>query len=216
MKNSCKRRYIATKKSFNPQKSTILIFSMLIALALSMWVCSMFKFCFECKNINNSIIRLHIIANSDSAEDQQLKLKIRDAIVNDSYFLFENSSGIDQALQTISLNTEKIKHISEDVSRETGYDYPIDVSVVNMYFPLRKYDNLTLPSGYYDALRITIGSGRGQNWWCVIYPCMCVPAACSDADLSQTLGRGELDIIENYDKYKVKFKFLEFLQMLGF
>ena len=127
--------------------------------------------------IRSETLRLHIIANSDSEEDQQLKLKVRDAVLEATGELFAEVSGKTEAVAAAEYSANDIKEIAEKTIAEEGFDYPVQVEVTEMWFETRSYDGFTLPAGDYDAVRIIIGEGEGKNWWCVMYPALCIPGA---------------------------------------
>lgn len=121
-------------------------------------------------NTHPGMIRLHVIANSDSEEDQALKLKVRDAIVG----YMEGQPDLDSARRYIEENLSDIEAVSEEVIAEEGYDYPARADLKVSYIPQKSYEDLTLPAGNYEALKVTLGRGDGQNWWCVIFPQLCL------------------------------------------
>ena len=127
--------------------------------------------------VRSETLRLHIIANSDSDFDQALKLKVRDRILESTGELFSEVSGKTEAVAAAKFSSDDIKNIAEAVIKEEGYDYPVQVEVTKMWFETRSYDGFTLPAGDYDAVRIIIGAGEGKNWWCVMYPALCIPGA---------------------------------------
>ena len=127
--------------------------------------------------VRSETLRLHIIANSDSDFDQALKLKVRDRILESTGELFAEVSGKTEAVAAAKFSSDDIKNIAEAVIKEEGYDYSVRVEVTKMWFETRSYDGFTLPAGDYDAVRIIIGAGEGKNWWCVMYPALCIPGA---------------------------------------
>ena len=127
--------------------------------------------------IRSETLRLHIIANSDSEEDQSLKLKVRDAVLDATGELFAEVSGKTEAVSAAKYSSDDIKAIAEKVIAEEGFDYSVQVEVTEMWFETRSYEGFSLPAGDYDAVRIIIGNGEGKNWWCVMYPALCVPGA---------------------------------------
>lgn len=127
--------------------------------------------------VRSETLRLHIIANSDSDFDQALKLKIRDRILEATGELFAEISGKTEAVAAAKYSSDDIKNIAEAVIKEEGYDYPVQVEVTEMWFETRSYEGFTLPAGDYDTVRIIIGAGEGKNWWCVMYPALCIPGA---------------------------------------
>lgn len=169
----------------------------------------------ECKTISDSVLRLHILANSDSAEDQALKLKVRDRILKTSGTLFADA---DSKAEAESLTAGQMQAIVDDAYAyidSLGYDYSVKAELTNMPFDTRIYDNITMPAGNYDALRITIGKGEGHNWWCVMYPPICLPAAENTKELGDVLDDGQLEIVENEPKYEIKFKFVEIYESIA-
>lgn len=163
-------------------------------------------------NISQNIVRLHVLANSDSTEDQSLKLKVRDAILEHSRQNFTKKVEVKSQLETY-------KQIAEKVIYEGGYNYPVEVEYGNFKFPTKEYKNLTLPAGVYDAVRIKIGKAEGQNWWCVMFPPLCFVDGTTDAAYAENKLRSSLDK-ESYDiitsqssdgslPFEIKFKIVE-------
>lgn len=171
---------------------------------------SVLSFDSECKGISNELLRIHILANSNSESDQQLKLMVRDRLLKDESLLLDEPKNKEQAISAANKNLKKIEITAEDELRQNGCEYNVKAEIVNMYFDTRYYENLTTPAGFYDALRITIGSGEGKNWWCVMFPPVCISAASADSpQLDEVLTEGEKDILENSSKYTYKFKIVE-------
>lgn len=123
--------------------------------------------------LSDEIFRLHILANSDSEEDQNLKLKVRDKILESMETLTKNMSDKQAVIELSKQHTDDFKQIAEKVIEENGYDYDVTIEIGNFYFPTKYYGNISLPSGNYDALRIKIGNAEGQNWWCSLFPPLC-------------------------------------------
>ena len=149
----------------------------LIACIFCIACSALFSFGEECSFIRENTLRLHILANSDSPADQALKLKIRDAVLSCSGELF---SGCDTRQKMISAAQEqlpKIQQVAEQTALYNGYELPVTVSVTDMFFETRRYDHVILPAGTYTAVRIELGAAAGKNWWCVLYPPLCVSAA---------------------------------------
>ena len=166
--------------------------------------------------ITEGVVRLHIIAESDSSEDQRLKLLVRDAILEKSSGLFGSGESKQDSLASISESLDEIKLTAKGVLRENGCGAEVDCKLVRMYFPTRVYKDFTMPPGYYDALRISIGSAQGKNWWCVMYPPLCIPSACEITELSEADGftEEELEMLTNPEEYEVKFKCVELAEKL--
>ena len=149
----------------------------LIACIFCIACSALFSFGEECSFIRENTLRLHILANSDSPADQALKLKIRDAVLSCSGDLF---SGCDTRQKMISAAQEqlpKIQQVAEQTALHNGYELPVTASVTDMFFETRRYDHVILPAGTYTAVRIELGAAAGKNWWCVLYPPLCVSAA---------------------------------------
>lgn len=163
----------------------------------------------RCESISNKVFRLHIIANSDSEEDQSLKLKVRDRVLRDFGSEFSETKDLVSAEKITKENLDIIKNLVQDEILKNGYDYSVKIRVVRMKFNTRTYENITLPSGYYDALRITIGEGKGKNWWCVMFPPMCLPAAQSEVCVSDVLNQGECAVVLGKNEYIFGFKSVE-------
>ena len=175
---------------------------------------SLIPFQAQCDNISNDVFRLHILANSDSDYDQSVKLKVRDKVLEYSKSLFESAKSKEEAESLISQNLDNITRVAQNELKHLGCNHTVQAEIQKMYFTTRYYDSYTLPSGMYDALRITIGSGKGHNWWCVMYPSICVSAASEqDEKAKQVLDDGEYDIIKN-EKYSYKFKVVELFEKL--
>lgn len=158
----------------------------------------------EEKNIpsfKESIIRFHIKANSDMEEDQALKLKIRDEILEKMGKEFESSKSIEDTRIIVEDNLNKIKSITEDIIAKEGKDYSVNISLGNKNFPTRKYGNITFPSGEYETLMVTIGEGKGKNWWCVMFPPLCFVdithsnTTTVEKDLKEVLTEEEINLL---------------------
>lgn len=123
--------------------------------------------------IAEEIIRLHVVANSDSEEDQQLKLKVKETIVTYLRGEMKNATTVDEARQAIRDNLPEIEEIANEKMQNEGFDYTAKASLGECYFPVKEYGDLTFPAGDYEALRVHLGAGEGKNWWCVMYPSLC-------------------------------------------
>ncbi len=183
--------------------------SVLIALIIAISL-SCIDFSYRCENIRDSVFRLHILANSDSEYDQQLKLKVRDKLLEKGLSVFEDSKSLEQTITIANENVDTFLKEAKQVLRENGCDYDVSVKVTDAYFDTRSYENTTLPAGTYKALQIKIGSAKGKNWWCVMYPSICISAATTD----EVLEKKENDIVSNKQKYQVRFKIVEWFQAL--
>lgn len=191
----------------------LFIKSACVAFVLTV-IYSIIPFQAQCTDISNEVFRLHILANSDSEKDQDLKMKVRDAVLEYTKSLFENASSKEEAEEVVLDNIEEINAVAKSVVMENGYNYPVKTEITNMYFTTRYYDSYTLPSGMYDALRITIGSGNGHNWWCVMYPSICISSAVEgDKKAKETFDSSQYDIVKN-EQYEYKFFIVEMFENL--
>ncbi len=163
------------------------------------------------EHIRESVLRLHILADSDSEEDQQLKLKVRDALLKSG--IFDDAESLEDAEEKAKEKLADIIELAEKTLRSSGCNKPVTAQLTDMYFDQRSYGSITMPAGNYRALRIVIGSGQGHNWWCVMYPPLCVPAA-SDKDAEEYFTSEEMDILNKPEKYRVKFALWEELKKL--
>lgn len=169
----------------------------------------------ELEELRSGVLRLHILANSDSDEDQQLKLLVRDAVLEHSGEIFGSAGSIEEAEENTAANLELICSIAEETLSEHGCDAPVRAELADMYFDERQYGDITMPEGEYRALRIELGEANGHNWWCVMYPQLCIPAACGD-DVEEDKDKTEelfsdrqQDILYHPKKYRVKFAIWE-------
>lgn len=171
------------------------------------------------RDLETNFFRLHILANSNLREDQELKLKVRDNIIEYMNSLSYINLSKEDAIKLTNENLDKIKEIAENTITQSGYNYNVDVEIGNFYFPTKHYANVSLPAGYYDALRIKIGKAEGENWWCSLFPPLCftdISSGVIDTDnlnaLEENLSKDEFEIITgNNEKITFKFKLVELL-----
>ncbi len=196
-----------TKKNIRHKFELSIIIALIISIFVGIDTCSA-----DCEDIRENIFRLHVIANSDSQEDQQLKLAVRDRIISIGGDIFAQVHNKREAETIVRPMLSEIQRAAEDVIKEQGYDYPVKVMISNEYFNTRIYEKVTLPAGKYDALRVIIGSGEGKNWWCVMFPPMCLPAAEETQALNQVLSEEDLQFVSEYQDYEVRFKVIEWYE----
>lgn len=164
-------------------------------------------------DLSKSVFRLHVIANSDSDEDQSLKLQVRDKLLDYMNSITANVSSKDDAIKIAQDHQKDFQIIAEQTILDKGYSYPVTVEIGNYEFPTKHYGDITLPSGYYDALRVKIGDACGHNWWCVMFPPLCfvdvtsgiVPDS-SKEQLKENMSSEDYSIISN-DNSVTEFKF---------
>ena len=169
-------------------------------------------FASTCEEIRGDVLRLHVIANSDSDEEQQLKLKVRDAVLKAGKNIFNGSVTKENAEEKIENEKEILIKAAKKVIKENGFDYDVDITVTDEYFNTRTYENVTLPAGKYKAVRVLIGESAGKNWWCVMFPPLCIPAAETNTDLY--FSDKEVKLVETNPKYEVRFKIIEIYESI--
>ena len=176
-----------------------------MAVCVLLSVCSFMK---EGDSGKNAVLRLHVIANSDTPEDQALKLKVRDALLKKTSALAAAETKR-QAAQTLQAQLAALQHTAKRAVRRQGFCYDVAVSLEHTAFPTRTYGDVTLPAGEYDALRVVIGEGKGQNWWCVMFPPLCLPAASGGTALGDVLDEDALQLVHEAPQYDVRFWIVE-------
>ena len=165
----------------------------------------------KCESLSDKILRLHVIANSDSAIDQELKLKVRDEMLDLSNHLLSDCENKQAAIKAANENKAVFTEAAKKVIAENGFDYSVTVEITKQSFDTRDYDTFSLPAGVYDSIKVVIGDGAGKNWWCVMFPPVCIPA-CVDANISDVLENGEAKIVENRPTYEIGFKVVEWYE----
>jgi len=200
-------------------------------LLLILGICSLSSFAIRAKAQHNQelqqgiakeIIRFHVLANSDSDEDQQLKLKVKGDVVEALAPILKDATTVEEARGLLSSNLDLIKATALQTIKENGYSYPVTVTFERTYFPLKIYGEFIFPPGTYEALRVQIGDAKGRNWWCVMFPQLCfVDNTYSIVDKESEKKLQRLLTDEEYDSLlnkkapvKVKFKILEQLKKL--
>lgn len=170
------------------------------------------------RDLSDKLLRLHIIANSDSAEDQELKLKVRDRVTTELYEDSKKIPDIQAMKKYLNENADRIRDIAQEAVEKNGYDYPVSVEITRMFFPTRDYETFSLPAGMYNTMRIKLGDAVGKNWWCVLFPPLCVSAAQAEfEDCAQQAGlsENEIDLISSGKTvYRFKFKTIEIIEKL--
>lgn len=182
--------------------------SVLLAFVFSVLL-SMTALNTECAEIRSSVLRMHVLANSDSEEDQALKLQVRDRLLEISREIYSHAATREEAVRQTNAHLQLLQEEAQKVVALRGYDYRVSVALENSYFTTRTYGDVTLPAGNYQALRVVIGEGEGHNWWCVMFPPLCISAASEDeAQLSEVLTPQQMELVET-DGYEVRFKCVE-------
>ncbi len=160
------------------------------------------------ERISNDVFRLHILANSDDQIDQQLKLKVRDAVLEKGKDIFEGCTSLEETIERCENNIDFFESTASKCIAENGYDYPVKAYVDKEFFNTREYETITLPGGVYNALKIEIGEAKGHNWWCVMFPAICLSAVSED-EINNVLDDEESALISKNKKYEIRFKIVE-------
>lgn len=182
-----------------------------IVVAILFSICSFAK---TSEEIRSDVLRLHVIANSDTSIDQNLKLRLRDYILQKGKDIFNGSVNVENAVEKIEPVLPELEKSAKAFVNQAGFDYDVKISLSNEYFTTRTYETVTLPAGKYLALRVVIGSGEGHNWWCVMFPPMCVPAADKKDEIENVFSEKEIKLVESKPKYEPRFKVVEIYEQL--
>ena len=196
----------------NPKLKMILILTFLLILYTGL--CAISYATTTSSDIANSVFRLHVIANSDSDTDQNLKYKVRDALLEYMNNICKDCSSKSEAIELVELHQNEFKEVALDTIKKEGFNYDVKIEIGNFEFPTKQYGDISLPAGFYDALKVEIGEAKGRNWWCVMFPSLCfvdissgiVPEE-SKEDLQNVLSDEEYSLISNDNDYSIKFKF---------
>ena len=189
-------------------------FIILVLLCIFILICAFSYVNAVSANISNSVFRLHVIANSDSTEDQNLKYKVRDAVLKYMNSISLDCSSKSEVIKLANDHKDDFYKIAKQVIVDNGYDYDVNIKIGNFDFPTKHYGDISFPAGNYDALRIEIGNASGQNWWCVMFPPLCfvdvtsgVVPDDSKSIIESTLSSEEYNIISNKNSADIQFKF---------
>lgn len=166
----------------------------------------------QCGEVRDSVVRLHILANSDTQTDQRIKLAVRDAVLNCSATLFDGSTDVENARIAVEENRMAIEDAANRVLTENGVDYKAKLVFTEEFFDTREYDGFTMPAGRYKAVKLILGDGAGKNWWCVMFPPLCLPAASESADIDVFFS-GNARVIEG-SRYQIRFKIVEVFEKI--
>ena len=206
----------------NPKVKMVIILSFLLFIYTSICAIS------YAQNISNdiadSVFRLHVIANSDSKEDQDLKYIVRDDLLSYMNEICSNCKTKQEAIDIVTENKDKFEEIAKSTIKERGFSYDVRINIGNFEFPTKNYGDISLPAGLYDALRVEIGEAKGQNWWCVMFPPLCfvdvtsgvVPEESKEV-MEENLSEEEFALVSDSsnDELQFKFKLIEFFQEHG-
>lgn len=161
--------------------------------------------------VQNECLRLHVLANSDSEADQNVKLIVRDALLEEAARMFSSAKSADEAEKRVLENKEYLEELACKVLEENGFSYGAEIFVVSEFFDTREYDGIALPAGSYEAVKVILGEGKGHNWWCVMFPSLCIPSVTEKTDDSVygVFGENGGDLVTGKSGYKIKFRIVE-------
>ena len=178
-------------------------------------ITSFFPFAAACGGLPENVVRLHVVSNSDSEEDQSVKLLVRDAVLEEAAKWYGGAQSMEEASSQLCTHLQSLGETARTTLAENGMEYSAKVEMTEMYFSTRDYGTFRLPAGRYRTLRVTLGEGQGKNWWCVVFPSLCLPAAGEEqSDLLLSLPESEREIVENPEQFQVKFKAVELWESL--
>lgn len=205
----------------NSKVKMVIILSFLLFIYTT--ICAMSYAQSVSSDISKSVFRLHVIANSDSQEDQNLKYVVRDNLLSYMNEICKNTTNKEEAIQIAQHHENDFKQIALQTIREQGFSYDVNVRIGIFEFPTKHYGDISLPAGFYDALRVEIGEAKGQNWWCVMFPPLCfvdvssgiVPEESKEL-MQDNLNEEEFALVSEHNpEIQFKFKLLEFFSNSG-
>lgn len=208
-----------TYKAFKERRDKIFLAALIIAFILYC-AFSVTYFASVSGEIRESVVRLHILADTNSEIDQQVKLKVRDALLTKNTELLSNKVTPENAEEYFKNSKDELEKCANEVLKENGFNYTAKITLGKEYYTTRVYENLTFPAGTYTSVKVILGSGQGQNWWCVMFPPLCVPAATGDittddgVNLEEYLDEDGKRIVSSGGKFKVGFKVVEWYEKL--
>lgn len=192
--------------------------TLLAAFLLSLWSSCFSAFAIQCDTVRQDTLRLHILANSDTEEDQRLKLMVRDQILEETAGIFSQTGSRDEAIAAAQQALPQMLGAAKKILAQQGYDYDVSGDVIPLYFNTRQYDQAILPAGMYDAVQIRIGRAEGKNWWCVLFPPLCVSAAIPNAEDTPPPSQAVEDTLQEIEQLSVeyvpKFAAIEWIQSM--
>jgi len=203
------------KLFFNKFKSKFkIILTLFILFSIYTTICAISYVQAVSSDISNSVFRLHVIANSNSDDDQALKYKVRDNLLHYMNDICSNCKSKQEAINIVTEHNDKFKQIALETIKNEGYSYNVNINIGNFKFPTKHYGDISLPAGYYDALKVEIGDAKGRNWWCVMFPSLCfvdissgiVPNK-SKEELKNVLSDEEYSVISDDSNPEMQFKF---------
>ena len=206
------------------KKNLKMVIILILLILLYTCICAVSYAQTVSSDISESVFRLHVIANSDSKEDQDLKYKVRDNLLKYMNSICTDCKSKEDAIKIVKENVDNFKQIATDTIKNEGFSYNVNINIGNFEFPTKNYGDISLPAGFYDALRVEIGKANGQNWWCVMFPPLCfvdvssgvVPDESKEL-MEESLTQEEFSLVSDKSSSEIQFKFklLEFFNNFG-
>ncbi len=198
-----------TEKHLNLAAILIVMLSFILSFTLEGFAAA--------NEVRRECLRLHILADSDSEEDQAVKLLVRDMLLEKGGELFTSALSAEEAAAEILENKRELEAAADRVLQENGFSYTAEISVEREYFTTRQYDGVRLPAGEYLACKVILGEGNGHNWWCIMFPPLCLPAASESAvegsdDVYSVFGENGAALVTEKGGYKIKFRIVEIVE----
>lgn len=183
-----------------------------LLLTAALAVTAVTRYYLDCRQVREDVLRLHVIAASDSEADQAVKLKVRDAVLREGAAIFDGSVTAKEAQARLEPYLRRLENAADRVLKENGLPYAATAQIVNEFFDVRTYENVTLPAGRYTALKIVLGDGAGKNWWCVMFPPLCLPAATAQEDAYAVFQDGGAHVVQGEPDYVIRFRIVELVE----
>ena len=184
-----------------------------LVLCVSLAFGAVARYFVSCDRVREGVLRLHVIAASDSVADQTVKLAVRDEVLRTGAAIFDGSVTADQARERIAPFLPRLEEAANRVLRAEGFAYTATARLTEEYFDARSYDGVTLPAGRYRALKIVLGEGQGQNWWCVMFPPLCLPAVTGEPEDVYAVFNGDgAKVVQGEPEYEIRFKIVELVE----
>lgn len=202
-----------------PERRTDRLILSSVAAALALYAAfSCTFFAFGCSDLKSDVVRLHISANSDSEADQKIKLAVRDALLEMNMLLPGEGVNTENAAEYFENSKDALLARTLEVLESGGFDYGAELKLCREYFPTREYEGLVFPAGEYTSVRVVLGKGEGHNWWCVMFPPLCVGASgefkTDKTVLDETVSPGARTVVSSGGRYKIRFKIVEWIEKL--
>ncbi len=193
-------------------QNIIVLFSLLLGLIFS-GICDGF---IAAENVSDKSLRLHILAQSDSTEDQAVKLLVRDKLLSCGAEILEGSENANEAAEKVIANKDYLISVADKILEENGFSYKTDIVIEEEYYETRQYENIRLPAGKYLSCKVILGNGEGKNWWCIMFPPLCIPAATKKTDDSiySVYKENGVNLVTEHGGYEIKFRIVELIEEL--